>query len=1311
MACHNSGLTIQSYSYDGNASEWIIQLRLNVGSGRTGVVSGGSGSTYSFFFGFNAACLPFTVNSFSPSQVTGAYTGCTMPGTNLGPDPYYSTQGNVAYIDPGYFGYVLPCSVTPFACITSLPACGPATSTPYFFTFRTSSLPDSIRVFGIEGNGNPLGGCYPDLDMMVSFVSSNGQSVQVTCPPNQQIAAGPNCMGTLPDYRSLATIHPNCRVPFNPALSQIPPVGTNLGNLGSNLTVQIFAIGSLFSGSTCTFLATVVDLSGPRVTCPFSFSIPASSGCNGILGDYVSMGTITDNCDPNPTIFAQHPSAGTTFIGTSNVRLLGIDSHGNIDSCTFAIATAEIIPPTITCPANQSLPLNAQCELIMPSFASLAVATDNCTAVPTILQSPLQGSIYSGPGIQTITLTAVDGAGNTATCNFTLSRTNANAAQIVCPTNQTLVVGPNCTTLLPDYAATAVVSYGCLPFTYTIAQVPAAGAVLNGTGMQTITLTATDNLGSQQNCTFSVSKVDLTMPTIVCPANDTVELDSNCQYTIVDSRALAVVADNCTSTPTVSQNPAPGTIITGVASGGIYLTATDASGNTSNCYFLESCVDRRPPRITCPPNATISLNANCQATLLNYSNLAITRDNCSGISLRTQSPVAGTVFSTVGLHVITLSATDASSNVGTCTFTVTTVETTPPTITCPPNATLTLNASCQAILPNYLSLATLADNCSPAPTASQSPVAGALLSGAGTTTVTLTATDGTGNTASCAVAVTRVDASAPTVACPPNVNLALNATCQAILPDFRTSANAADNCTTVPTIAQSPLQGSSVSGVGLHAITLTATDASSNAGTCTFTVMTTDNIAPTITCPPNATLTLGNTCQAILPNYAATATITDNCTSALTATQSPIAGTVINGISSQTITLSATDASSNAGTCTFTVMTTDNIAPTLTCPPNATLTLGNTCQAILPNYLSLATLADNCSPAPTASQSPVAGAILSGAGTTTIILTATDGTGNTASCAFAVTRIDLMDPFIICPSSFSFSPSGLDCNPAAFWAAVTATDNCGATLVGSHASGDPFPIGNTVVTYTATDSAGNSSACSFTVTVNSPLITGSTVLNPSNPCMGDVATLTATAANSYTWSTGATGQTLQVTNTGWYWVQVTAAVGCSARDSVFVTFASLPVPTINQVGNQVCTGNYATYQWLLNGTPIPGATNACATIMASGNYTVQVTDSLGCLGTAGPLSLVGIADFATSTRFAVYPVPAQDILHIQLAQPLASPGKFVLYDISGKAVRTLAFERLETTTAFSLQGLSDGSYFLELQADGFWGMKMVVKLR
>src|SRR5207248_1638003 len=47
-----------------------------------------------------------------------------------------------------------------------------------------------------------------------------------------------------------------------------------------------------------------------------------------------------------------------------------------------------------------------------------------------------------------------------------------------------------------------------------------------------------------------------------------------------------------------------------------------------------------------------------------------------------------------------------------------------------------------------------------------------------------------------------------------------------------------------------------------------------------------------------------------------------------------------------------------------------------------------------------------------------------------------------------------------------------------------ATDNCSVTnLVSVPASGSAFPVGVTTVTNTATDSSGNSSTCSFTVTV------------------------------------------------------------------------------------------------------------------------------------------------------------------------------------------------------------------------------------
>ncbi|XP_072168935.1 hyalin-like [Diadema setosum] len=52
------------------------------------------------------------------------------------------------------------------------------------------------------------------------------------------------------------------------------------------------------------------------------------------------------------------------------------------------------------------------------------------------------------------------------------------------------------------------------------------------------------------------------------------------------------------------------------------------------------------------------------------------------------------------------------------------------------------------------------------------------------------------------------------------------------------------------------------------------------------------------------------------------------------------------------------------------------------------------------------------------------------------------------------------------------------------WVEPTVTDVSNNVVVTSNfASGDTFPVGNTVVTYTATDASSNSAQCSFTVTI------------------------------------------------------------------------------------------------------------------------------------------------------------------------------------------------------------------------------------
>ena len=56
---------------------------------------------------------------------------------------------------------------------------------------------------------------------------------------------------------------------------------------------------------------------------------------------------------------------------------------------------------------------------------------------------------------------------------------------------------------------------------------------------------------------------------------------------------------------------------------------------------------------------------------------------------------------------------------------------------------------------------------------------------------------------------------------------------------------------------------------------------------------------------------------------------------------------------------------------------------------------------------------------------------------------------------------------------------------AVTWTTVTASDNSGVapTITQTASSGDTFPLGDTVVTYTATDGDGNTATAMFTVRV------------------------------------------------------------------------------------------------------------------------------------------------------------------------------------------------------------------------------------
>jgi len=121
-----------------------------------------------------------------------------------------------------------------------------------------------------------------------------------------------------------------------------------------------------------------------------------------------------------------------------------------------------------------------------------------------------------------------------------------------------------------------------------------------------------------------------------------------------------------------------------------------------------------------------------------------------------------------------------------------------------------------------------------------------------------------------------------------------------------------------------------------------------------------------------------------------------------------------------------------------------------------------------------------------------------------------------------------------------------------------------------------YPLGNTTVTWTATDASNNTATCSQIVTVTNPvsaIITGTTTgCNP--------VTLTATGGGTYAWSGGNSTATAvnSFTNSGSYSVTVSNSNSCSSSNSTNVTVNNAPATPGAITGNTtVCSGSIQTY--------------------------------------------------------------------------------------------------------------------------------------
>jgi hypothetical protein len=160
------------------------------------------------------------------------------------------------------------------------------------------------------------------------------------------------------------------------------------------------------------------------------------------------------------------------------------------------------------------------------------------------------------------------------------------------------------------------------------------------------------------------------------------------------------------------------------------------------------------------------------------------------------------------------------------------------------------------------------------------------------------------------------------------------------------------------------------------------------------------------------------------------------------------------------------------------------------------------------------------------------------------------------------------------------------------------------------------------------------------VIINNPVITpnGSITI-----CAGTSVLLTGTpgSTGSYTYQwyrngnaiAGATSSTYNASQNGSYQIAITAACGTNISSAVTVSVVPLPTVTVTPDGpvtfckrdsvilNSTATGSGITYQWRKFGNNIIGATNPSYTALASGKYTLRVTNSAGCFKTSSPVTV------------------------------------------------------------------------------------------
>ncbi|MFN8396251.1 MAG: HYR domain-containing protein [Bacteroidia bacterium] len=1182
-------------------------------------------------------------------QTVGRFMGNgTAPGTPL-------------YLDANLNGTVDSGELTP---IISVP-----TFTKYTFNIPSTGNNLQVRISMDQVGGSEEFG-FDDIE--VTGVAPSCTPPTITCPSTQSLALNAFCQATLVDYTSLATVTGNC----SPTVTQSPVSGTTVSGAGA-MTVSLFATNTLLQSATCTFTVnkttpevevrgnstiiadndatpTTADHTdfGSVLTCTGTLTrIFTINNLTGTFGRILNVGTVTvgGTNAADFTVTAQPASTvpvgnSTTFTVVCNPSADGLRTATlsfTTDDCdenpyNFSIqatGNADIVDPTIICPATQSLLLNSSCQATLPDYTGLATGvTDNCPGSPTITQSPAIGSTQSGVGSLVVSLFATDGSLNSNTCTFTVNKVSP---EIAVSGNSTTIVDGDVTPSLTDHTDFGSLIVGNnIVRTYTISN-SGTGNLTLGAGSITVSggnaadfviggITLPITIGPSLNTTFTVtftpSATGLRTTTLNIANND---CDENPYNYSIQGTGLPASPDMNVKGNSVS-----------IVDGDITPTTTDHTDFGSVAACTGTIV--RTFTIENVTGADLTLGA-ISITGAAAADFTVTASPTSPVTAGNSTTFNVTFDpSAVGLRSATISIANNDPDENPYDFAIQgtgNADVTNPTITCPLNITIGNSTGLCAATATYTAPVGT-DNCSGATTTQIVGLASGATYPVGVTTNTFRVTDASGNTATCSFTVTVNDGELPVLA---------NLSCQS---SNATGAAYGDGW-----------QNGDNDGSGFGAWTLNAS--TGNTGQAGFFIgSSTTNGAGTDTNADNDINTSGVAWGMYANSSQATEAIrpiTGNLIVGRRLTLEFDNGFVDNG---QIVGFQLQNSSGGSlsemrfrgGQATYEIVDVNGITTFASVPftdegliIEVTPVTTGTCNIKLTRKVNGAT-------------QTLLSVLNPGGGNQVIsrfkVFNSNAGTGTTNNLLINNAQICTGTPG--CPTNVAVNNTPGQCSAPATYNTVIAGDNCSTSLPVTQttglASGATFPVGVTTNTFRATDLSGNSATCSFTVTVTDnqvPTITCPLNITINNTvgqcaatavytspvgtdnCAGSTTTQTAGLASGASYPVGVTTNVFRVTD----------ASGNTATCSFTVTVNDNQAPTITcpanintgttvgqcaatvtytaPVGADNCGGSITTQTaGLTSGAsfPIGTTTNVFRVTDASGNtatcsFTVTVSDN------------------------------------------------------------------------------------------------------